>query len=66
MTRLEELEATVAALPKAEMDEFADWFEGLRASQWDAQIAIDASSANLDEMAQSALVSHRTGQTTAF
>jgi hypothetical protein len=64
MTRLEEIEASVAALPKAELDQFADWFDGLRAAQWDAQIAIDASNANLDDLARAALKAHANGQTT--
>jgi hypothetical protein len=64
MTRLEQLEKSVAALPKAELDQFADWFDELRAAQWDTQIEIDADSGALSTLAESALSAHRNGQTT--
>jgi hypothetical protein len=66
MTKLEQLEKSVAALPKAELDQFADWFEGLRAARWDAQIEIDAENGSLNSLAESALSEHRLGQTTAL
>jgi hypothetical protein len=64
MSRLKELERTVAALPKAELDQFADWFDGLRAAQWDAQVEIDADNVNVNALADSALLAHRNGQST--
>ena len=66
MTRLQQLEKSVAALPKAEMDQFADWFDQLRASEWDAQIESDANSGTLNSLADNALNAHRNGQTTAL
>jgi hypothetical protein len=66
MTKLEQLERSIAALPKAEMDQFADWFDQLRAAQWDRQIEIDAESGSLSSLAESALSAHRNGQTTAL
>jgi hypothetical protein len=64
MTKLEQLEKSVAALPEAEMDPFADWFDEFRAVQWDAQIENDAASNALSRLATSALSAHRNGQTT--
>jgi hypothetical protein len=66
MTKLEELEKSIAALPKAELDQFADWFDALRASQWDNQIEIDASGLALNSLASLAISSHRNGTTTAL
>lgn len=64
MTLLEQLEKSVAALPKAEMDQFADWFDAFRAAQWDAQIEIDAGRGTLSNLANNAISAHRDGQTT--
>ena len=66
ISKLEELEKSVAALPKNEMDQFADWLDGLRASQWDAQIEIDSESDALEELLKSALSGHASGHTTSL
>jgi 4-hydroxyphenylpyruvate dioxygenase-like putative hemolysin len=64
MTKLEELEKSVASLPKAELDQFVDWFESWLATKWDRQIEIDADNGTLNSLAESALSAHRLGQTT--
>jgi hypothetical protein len=48
------------------MDQFADWFDQFRAAQWDAQIEIDGNNANLNALAEAALMAHRSGQTTSL
>jgi hypothetical protein len=63
MTKLEQLVKSVAALPKEEMDQFADWFDELRAAQWDTQIEIDAANGALGKRAEAALGAHRRGET---
>jgi hypothetical protein len=64
MTKLEELEKSVSALARDEMDQFADWFDQFRAAQWDTQIEIDGNNPNLNALADAALTAHRRGQTT--
>ena len=66
MTKLEELERHVSALPKAELDLFAAWFDELRAAQWDQQIVEGSGDTNLNALADEAISLHRTGQTIAL
>jgi hypothetical protein len=66
MTKLEELERSVSSLARREMDQFADWFDQFRAAQWDAQIEIDGDNANLNALADVALMAHRSRRTTSL
>jgi hypothetical protein len=66
MTKLEELEKTVSALARSEMDQFADWFDRFRGAQWDNQIEGDVHNSNLNALADAALHTHRSGQSTAL
>lgn len=66
MTKLEELEKTVSALARSEMDQFADWFDRFRGAQWDNQIEGDVHNSNLNAWADAALHAHRGGQTAAL
>ncbi|ESY69064.1 MULTISPECIES: hypothetical protein [unclassified Mesorhizobium] len=61
MTKLEQIEKSVAELSAEELKAFAAWFEALRADMWDRQI--EADSGRLDKLAEQALADHRAGRT---
>jgi len=50
MTKLEQIEKSVAELSPDELKAFAAWFEALRADLWDQQIEADAKSSRLDKL----------------
>ncbi|MDX8457780.1 hypothetical protein [Mesorhizobium humile] len=50
MTKLEQIEKSVAELSPDELKAFAAWFEALRADLWDQQIEADAKSGRLDKL----------------
>ncbi len=55
MTKLEQIEQSVAALSNAEMKKFALWFAELRADMWDRQIETDAKAGRFDPLAAKAI-----------
>jgi len=63
MTKLEQIEKSIAELSPEELKAFAAWFEGLQADMWDKQIEADAKSGRLDKLAEQALADHRAGRT---
>jgi hypothetical protein len=63
MTKLEQIEQSVAALSKEEMKKFAAWFAELQADLWDQQIEADAKAGRLDTLAAKALAEHKAGKT---
>ena len=63
MTKLEQIEKSVAELSKEELKAFAKWFEELQADLWDRQIEADAKAGKLDKFAKKALADHRAGRT---
>ena len=63
MTRLEQIEKSVAELSPEELKAFAAWFEALRTDLWDKQIEADAKTGRLDKLAEQALADHRAGRT---
>ena len=50
MTKLEQIEKSVAELSKEELKAFAKWFEELQADLWDRQIEADAKAGRLDKL----------------
>jgi hypothetical protein len=50
MSRLEDIEQQVRALPREEFTRFRDWFLKFAADDWDRQIAADLESGRLDEL----------------
>jgi hypothetical protein len=66
MTKLEQIELSVAALSKDEMKQFAVWFAELQADLWDRQIEEDVKAGRLDKFAEKALADHRAGRTRAL
>lgn len=63
MTKLEQIEKSVAELSPEEMKAFAAWFEALQADMWDRQMEADAKAGRLDRLAEQALADHRAGRT---
>jgi hypothetical protein len=63
MTKLEQIEKSVAELSKEELKAFAKWFAELQADLWDRQIEADAKAGRLDKLAEKALADHKAGRT---
>ena len=63
MTKLEQIEKSVADLGPEEFERFTAWFETLQAARWDRELAEDAASGALDELAEHALTQFRTNRT---
>lgn len=63
MTKLEQIEKSVAELSPEEFERFTVWFETLRAARWDRELAEDATSGALDELAERALSQFRSNRT---
>jgi hypothetical protein len=63
MTKLEQIEKSVAELSPEELKAFAAWFEALQADMWDRQIETGSTSGRLDKLAEQALADHRAGRT---
>ena len=63
MTKLEQIEKSVAELSKEELKAFAAWFAELQADLWDRQIEADAKTGKLDKLAAKAIADHRAGRT---
>jgi len=63
MTKLEQIEKSVAELSPDELKAFAAWFEALQADMWDRQMEADAKAGRLDKLAEQALADHRAGRT---
>ncbi len=55
MTSVQELENTVASLPKEEYNQFRHWFLDRDWDEWDRQIEEDAEAGKLDFLVKEAL-----------
>ncbi|MEH6691474.1 MAG: hypothetical protein V7774_09845 [Pseudorhizobium pelagicum] len=63
MTRLEQIENSVAELGAEELAIFAAWFEQFQAERWDKDIEADSSAGKLDDLAGEALLEFRDAKT---
>lgn len=63
MTKLEQIEKSVAELSKEELKAFAEWFAELPAERWDRQFEEDVKAGRLDKFADEALADLRAGRT---
>ncbi len=63
MTKLEQIEQAIAALPHDDIVALADWFAEFHADLWDKEIATDAKAGRLDKLAAEALADHKAGRT---
>lgn len=50
MTRLDQIEKSVATLSDAELKQFGEWFDDLRWERWDRQLEADAEAGKLDRL----------------
>lgn len=63
MTKIEEIEKAIAALPEGELARFRVWFEAFDARAFDRRIERDAATGTLDALAEEALADLRSGKT---
>ena len=63
MTKLEQIEQAIAALPYDDIVALAGWFAEFHADLWDQEIAADAKAGRLDKLAAEALADHKAGRT---
>ena len=63
MTKLEQIEKSVAELSPAEIRKFARWFEEHPEAEWDGRIEADIKAGKLDKMADAAIAARRAGNT---
>ena len=50
MTKIEDIEAAIAELPREQFAELAEWFDRQRETDFDRQIEADAKSGRLDAL----------------
>jgi len=64
MGKVEKIEAEIQELSPQELTEFREWFVNYDAELWDRQFEADATSGNLDSLAERALRDHAAGRST--
>src|SRR5262245_12410357 len=62
MTKVEEIEKAVTALPAEDFARFREWFEALDAERFDARLEASIKSGRLDALAEEALEDARAGR----
>ena len=62
MTRIEEIEHAVNALPSEEYSKFRQWFFERDSVEWDRQLESDVSNGKLDFLCKEALEEKKTGK----
>ena len=63
MTKLEQIEKSVAQLDPKELEAFSLWFDEFQAERWDRQIEKDDAEGKFDRLAEEALTEFRAGKT---
>ena len=63
MTTVEQITATLAALPPDQVEQVRAWLNERAEAEWDAQIEQDECAGKLDALADRALAEHRAGRT---
>jgi ABC-type phosphate transport system auxiliary subunit len=63
MTKLEQIEKSIAALSDQELKELASWFEELRWQRWDRQLEDDVKAGRLDKFIAEAKAELAAGKT---
>ena len=64
MTKLEQIEKSVAELSPSEMRKFARWFEEHKEAEWDRQIEADVKAGKLDKFISEARAEIAAGKLT--
>ncbi|CAN5198799.1 hypothetical protein BH10PSE9_BH10PSE9_22380 [soil metagenome] len=62
MSKVEDIEKQVSALPPKDLAEFRAWFEAFDAELFDRRIERDARSGRLDRLAENALADLKAGR----
>ena len=60
------ISVAVKRLPKRELTRFREWFAEYDATEWDRQLASDATAGKLDALIREAKRDHRAGRTKAL
>jgi hypothetical protein len=63
MTKLEQIEKSIAALSDQELKELASWFDELRWQRWDRQLEDDVRAGRLDKLIGDAKAEIAAGKT---
>ncbi|MEW6777934.1 MAG: hypothetical protein AB1405_16665 [Bdellovibrionota bacterium] len=66
MSKVEQIEQEIRALPREELSTLRRWFQEYDAEAWDREIEADVASGKLDALAEKALKAHRAKKTTAL
>ncbi|MGO9005730.1 MAG: hypothetical protein ACLQIQ_14660 [Beijerinckiaceae bacterium] len=62
MSKVKEIENSVAKLPREELAEFRAWFEEFDARNFDTAIEQDIDTGKLDRLAEEVLAEHKNGR----
>lgn len=62
MTKLEQIERSVADLPPEDLRRFTVWFEKLQVERWDKQFQEDVGNGALDRLADTAIADVKQGR----
>lgn len=66
MSTVEEIEKAIERLPRDDFFRLSEWIRHRFEDEWDQQFQKDASSGQLDSMAQEAIAEYKKGKTRAF
>jgi hypothetical protein len=64
MGKIENLERLIKELSAKELSKFREWFAAFDAEAWDRQFDSDVRAGKLDALAEKALKTHASGETT--
>ncbi|MBC8037372.1 MAG: hypothetical protein H7X89_09155 [Rhizobiales bacterium] len=63
MTKLEQIEKSIAELSAEDLAKLQAWLEEFRWEMWDRQLEADVKAGKLDKLGEEALAHHRAGRT---
>ncbi|MCT7374850.1 hypothetical protein [Chelativorans salis] len=61
MSKLDQIEKSVASLSDEELKSFAEWFDELRWQRWDRQLEADVRAGKLDQLIEDARLGSAAG-----
>jgi hypothetical protein len=66
MTKLEQIEKSIAELPPADVTKLRAWLEGFAEEMWDRQIEADVKAGKLDKLVEEARADIKAGRIRDF
>ena len=66
MSTVTEIERAIIELPKSDFWKLAEWFDEVKADEWDAQMDADAKAGRLDFLFEEAVADRQAGNTQAW